>query len=65
MPRIIVKEDVCKGCELCVNACPKRSLRFVRIKSMQRATTLRSLLTKRNALAAKAVQSCVPMLRSL
>ena len=24
MPRIIVDEKVCKGCELCVGACPKK-----------------------------------------
>lgn len=23
MPRIIVNENLCKGCEMCVNACPK------------------------------------------
>lgn len=24
MPRIIVNENLCKGCEMCVNACPKQ-----------------------------------------
>ncbi|HZJ77519.1 MAG TPA: 4Fe-4S binding protein [Clostridia bacterium] len=24
MPRIIIDENVCKGCELCVAACPKK-----------------------------------------
>ena len=24
MARIIVREEVCKGCEMCVNACPKK-----------------------------------------
>lgn len=23
MPKITVKTDICKGCELCVNACPR------------------------------------------
>ncbi|MFR5111052.1 MAG: 4Fe-4S binding protein [[Clostridium] leptum] len=25
MARIIVREEVCKGCEMCVNACPKKN----------------------------------------
>ena len=32
MPRIIVKEDVCKGCELCVNACPKKIIALCKDK---------------------------------
>lgn len=24
MPKIIVNEDICKGCEMCVNACPRQ-----------------------------------------
>ncbi|MDP4119617.1 MAG: 4Fe-4S binding protein [Bacillota bacterium] len=24
MPKIIIRENVCKGCEMCVNACPKK-----------------------------------------
>ncbi len=24
MPRILVNEDVCKGCGLCVHACPRK-----------------------------------------
>ena len=26
MARIIVDEKVCKGCSMCINACPKKSL---------------------------------------
>ena len=28
MARIIVREEVCKGCEMCVNACPKKIIRL-------------------------------------
>ena len=28
MARIIVREEVCKGCEMCVNACPTGAIRF-------------------------------------
>ena len=24
MPKVIFDENICKGCELCVNACPKK-----------------------------------------
>jgi 2-oxoglutarate ferredoxin oxidoreductase subunit delta len=24
MPKIIVNENICKGCEMCVNACPRQ-----------------------------------------
>ncbi len=24
MPRIIVKEEICKGCGLCANSCPRK-----------------------------------------
>ncbi|MCI9273105.1 MAG: 4Fe-4S binding protein [Clostridiales bacterium] len=24
MPKITVKEETCKGCELCVNSCPRK-----------------------------------------
>ncbi len=26
MPRVVIKRDSCKGCELCVAACPQRIL---------------------------------------
>ncbi len=32
MARITIKEDSCKGCEMCVNACPKQLLRLNRDK---------------------------------
>jgi 2-oxoglutarate ferredoxin oxidoreductase subunit delta len=28
MPRMHVKEDVCKGCELCVYICPKKVVKM-------------------------------------
>jgi 2-oxoglutarate ferredoxin oxidoreductase subunit delta len=30
MPRVKVDENRCKGCELCVNACPQKVLRMAR-----------------------------------
>lgn len=32
MPRIIVNEDVCKGCEMCVNACPRNLIALAKDK---------------------------------
>lgn len=28
MPRISVKEDICKGCELCIHICPKKVIKI-------------------------------------
>ena len=28
MAKVTIKTDTCKGCELCVNACPKKILRL-------------------------------------
>ncbi len=32
MPRIIVNEDVCKGCGMCVHACPKKIIALTKDK---------------------------------
>ena len=32
MPRIIVDESVCKGCEMCVIACPKKIIALAKEK---------------------------------
>lgn len=32
MAKIIVKEDTCKGCELCVNACPRHIIALAKDK---------------------------------
>lgn len=32
MPRIIVNEDVCKGCAMCVNACPRKIIALAKEK---------------------------------
>ncbi len=32
MPRIIVNEEICKGCELCVNACPRKIISLAKEK---------------------------------
>lgn len=42
MPRIIVNEDVCKGCGMCVYACPKKSSPLQKTKSTRRATIPRA-----------------------
>ncbi|MDQ7779529.1 MAG: 4Fe-4S dicluster domain-containing protein [Planctomycetota bacterium] len=28
MPKIIIEENRCKGCELCLDACPKKHIRM-------------------------------------
>lgn len=28
MPKVIFKEDLCKGCELCVSVCPRKILKL-------------------------------------
>ena len=32
MPRLTFKEELCKGCGLCVNACPKHILQLSKTK---------------------------------
>ena len=32
MAKITVREDVCKGCEMCVNACPKKIIALAKEK---------------------------------
>ena len=32
MAKIIVKEETCKGCELCVNACPRKIIALAKDK---------------------------------
>ena len=32
MPKVTFREDECKGCGLCVNACPKKILEMARDK---------------------------------
>ena len=32
MPRIIVNEDACKGCAMCVNACPRKIIALAKEK---------------------------------
>ncbi|HIS69961.1 MAG TPA: 4Fe-4S binding protein [Candidatus Gallacutalibacter stercoravium] len=32
MARIVIREEVCKGCELCVNACPRKIIALAKDK---------------------------------
>jgi 2-oxoglutarate ferredoxin oxidoreductase subunit delta len=32
MPKVMVNEDVCKGCGLCVEACPKKIMELTKDK---------------------------------
>jgi len=32
LPKIIVNEDVCKGCGLCANACPRKIIELAKEK---------------------------------
>lgn len=32
MSKIIIREDTCKGCGLCVNACPKKIIALSKLK---------------------------------
>lgn len=32
MPRILVNENLCKGCQMCVNACPRKIIALAKEK---------------------------------
>ena len=36
MAKVTINEEVCKGCGLCVNACPKHILQLSKTKSNQK-----------------------------
>ena len=61
MARIIVREEVCKGCEMCVNACPKKIIRLSKDRINAKGYHPAELIEKKNASAAPLVRRCVLM----
>ena len=54
MAKVTFNEDICKGCGLCVNACPKHILAIAKDK----ATILLLLQTRKSASAVHSAQPC-------
>ena len=61
MARIIVREEVCKGCEMCVNACPKKIIRLSKDRINAKGYHPAELIDEENASAAPLVRRCVLM----
>lgn len=65
MARIIVDETVCKGCSMCVNACPLKLIALCKEVLNAKGYHPARLMNPENALAARPAPPCAPTRPSL
>lgn len=60
MARIEINEDLCKGCEMCANACPKKIIKLDKSKLNTKGYHPATLIDEEKCIGCKACATMCP-----